>query len=369
MGFLQGPVGAINRLDPSASAPTPPRFAAVVPMATNGIDDGTARSVLTAAADAGAADIVVPVRGPPDAVDRVAEMTDSVPVDTRVLWCNGPRMTRLVESHGLELSGKGSDVWLALGPAAQAAPVVCCLDADASTTTPRSVARLVAPLEGSIRASKAAYTRVEDDRLYGRLCRLLVRPLILAVAEQHHHPLVSYLQAFRYPLAGEIAVDAAIVDELRVPVGMGLELGTLGELYRLAGMGGTVQVDLGNHRHDHRPVTGSDGLVDVAPQVVGALAAVLKREADIDLTDITPSMYVDCADQLIEHHARDARLNGLSYDAEAERAQVERYRSAVADPPSVRWMPAWTAVDVDPATVVEAGRPPGLTTTGGDSSG
>lgn len=361
MGFLQGPVPRVNRHTPGEDVVLERSFAAIVPMAADDADLGTAHSVITTLDDAGATRIVLPVRGSRSAVQAVASTMTDTGAAIDLLWCNGPKVESVCDRHGLHLSGKGSDVWLALGPAADHAETVVCVDADARTLTGGAVRRLVAPLDGSIQASKAWYTRIENDRLYGRLCRLLARPLILALDSRHDHELLSFLRSFRYPLSGEIAIDSGLADELRLPAGMGLEIGTLGELYRLADPHTIAQVDLGNHRHDHRPVTGGDGLVDLAPAVTGALAAILDAHADLDLRAMSTATYTRWAEQLIDHYARDARINGLEYDRRAERRQVDRYREAVADPAPIRWMPAWSSVDLTPETILEVGRPPEIT--------
>lgn len=358
MGFLQGPVTNIHRLN-SEAAPEPSRsLAVVVPMAARDVNKAVAERVLTAVSRVDPELIVIPARGPQDAIQELTRWVNRASNHAEVIWCNGPEMEDLCSRYELPQAGKGSDMWLALGPAAAAAEVIACIDADVTSTTSQSVRRLVAPLDGSILASKAWYTRVEHDRLYGRLCRLLARPLILAAAEKHPGPFTAYLRAFRYPLSGEVALDASVVSELRLPAGMGLELGTLGELYRVAGSTQVAQVDLGNHRHAHRPVTGEGGLVDIAPEITGALFDILEahtpEETDFDLSD----PYAHWARRLIDQYERDAAINDLDYDAASERAQLEAYREAVEMPSENTWLPPWSSTELSHETVLEAGRPP-----------
>ncbi len=362
MGFLQGPITTIHRHDGVASGLDDRTFAAVIPVAARDTSSDTVLATIEAVAAVEPAMIAVPVRGQRTAVETLTDSIESVTDRASVIWCDGPAMTSLCADRGVPLVGKGSDVWLALGPAAEAAEVVCCLDADASTVKPDTIRRLVVPLDGNLLATKAFYTRIEDRRLFGRLARLLVRPLILTLADRYHHPFIDYLRAFDYPLAGEIALDRSLVEGLRVPAGMGLEIGTLGEFYRLAGPDTIAQVDLGNHRHDHRPVDGSNGLVSIAPEVVGALRAVLEPYDGLSLDATIIDAYVRWAERLIDRYERDATFNGLRYDRVAERAQVEEYRSSIEAPREPRWMPAWSTVDLDPAQVLEVGCPPGVTT-------
>lgn len=359
MGFLQGPLTNVNQLSPADPA-VDASFAAVVPVMTS---DDPGRSIDTVLPAIQAADperIVVPARGDRESVAALAARVHSATDRASVLWCNSPSLEALVASHGIDEAGKGADVWLALGLAAEAADVVCCVDADVASLTPSAVRRLVAPIDESILAAKAWYTRVEEGRLYGRLCRLLVGPLVLALADRHDHPFLDYLRAFRYPLAGEIALHGRLVDELRVPTGMGLEVGTLGELFRLVGPDGTAQVDLGNHRHDHRPIDGDGGLVGIAPAVSGALAELIDQHVGAGFDDDLADSYAAWATRLVDRYERDARLNGLEYDANDELEQVNRYRDAVADPAAVSWTPSWSSATFTPAEVLEAGRPPGI---------
>lgn len=361
MGFLQGPITDIHRHSSAATRVDPPdSVAVVIPMAARDIETESAQVVLAAASSIDPDRIIIPARGDPEAVSRLDAWATEVAANIDVLWCNAPSVRDICADHGISLMGKGGDVWLALGPAATSAEVVCCIDADVASATPEQLTRLLAPIDGRILATKAWYTRIEDDRLYGRMCRLLVRPLIHALAATYHHPLVAYLQAFRYPLAGEVALHRSIIDDLSVPTGMGLEIGVLGELFTLAGFDATAQVDLGNHRHEHRPVGGTAGLVEIAPQVTGALFDIVHRYVGEPALEELHDAYEHWATRVIDGHASDAALNGLAYDATAERAQVEAYARAVAAPATVEWTPRWADLDLDPETVIDAGQPPEL---------
>src|SRR5699024_10887086 len=116
------------------------------------------------------------------------------------------------------------------------------------------------PLSMGYEFSKGYYARIEDGRLYGRLFRLCYVPLVEALATDHEAAILSYLDAFRYGLAGEFAATADLVRRLRPPLAWGLEVATLGDAFDHAGFSGSAQVDLGRHEHEHRPVVGADGL-------------------------------------------------------------------------------------------------------------
>ena len=53
---------------------------------------------------------------------------------------------------------------------------------------------------------KGYYARVAAGKLGGRVCRQLVTPLLRALREMHgERPFLTYLDSFRYPLAGEFS--------------------------------------------------------------------------------------------------------------------------------------------------------------------
>jgi glucosyl-3-phosphoglycerate synthase len=56
------------------------------------------------------------------------------------------------------------------------------------------------------------------------------------------------------PLAGEWAIRRSTFAELSVPVGYGVELASLIDVYRNAGLDAIAQVDLGERAHSHQSV-------------------------------------------------------------------------------------------------------------------
>lgn len=356
MDFSQGTVGTVHDLTGSPPTVEPESVAAVVPMTASEHGQAPARGVLRAFEALDPVSIVVPIRASGSAAASLADWIADIAPSAEVLWCNAPAMSELMDDVGIELAGKGGDVWLATGVAAADAETVCYFDADVASVDPADIARLIAPLSDStVQVSKAYYARVEQGRMYGRLFRLLYRPLVRAIEQMHPHPYTRYLADFRYALAGEFAVDSTLVTEWSVPPDMGLEVATLGEAYRTTGPAGVVQVDLGRHRHDHRPVDGEAGLASIAPQVTGAIYRTLETVGiDPDPGTLADRYRVE-AERLIEHYARDARLNGLSYDLPSERNQVSAYEPAVSEPNEATWLPAWSNTRLDPARVLAAG--------------
>lgn len=357
MDFVQDRITTVHDVGTGAPSTSPGSFAAIVPMVDRELEADHGHIVLEAIASRSPERIIVPVRADAETVRSFVRWADeqSAPIDT--LWCNAPSVEERLDGigdRGAVSQGKGNDVWLAMGVAATQADVVCCFDADVTSLGAAQVARLVAPIGPDVAFSKAYYARIEGDRMYGRLFRLLYRPLVRALDQVIDDPVVAYLDSFRYALSGEFAVRSDAVLEWSFPVDMGLEVGLLGEAYTHAGFEATAQVDLGRHRHSHRPVEGPDGLRDIAPQVTGAIFDILDRAG---VGSISPQRleerYRACADRLIEQYRRTAAINGLRYDLIDERRQVAHYTEAIRSPqPPVR-MPSWSSLALEPDSILE----------------
>ena len=199
-------------------------------------------------------------------------------------------------------------------------------------------------------------TLYKDGQLYGRLARLFVAPLLRALSSAHDDPLLSYLSAFRYPLAGEFAFTADAARSIRAQRAWGLEIGMLGEAYDVVGETATAQVDLGMHRHDHRPVGGRGGLSTMAQEVGEALFRVLEDHGLQPDYERLPDAYRDAADTLVRQYGADAAVNGLSYDHDAERSQVQSYAESIRAPGPDDRLPAWTGTTLSPTSVLAASR-------------
>ncbi len=357
MDFAQGRIATLHDLgDHTPAAPTDDA-AVVVPMTDR--EHGTHAAERTLAwletVDPGA--VVVPLRSPRDRVGPTREWLSGFDLRLELVWCGGDRLGSLLAERGLDGEvGKGRDLWLGLGLAAADHEYVVCHDADRRTYSPADVPRLLAPLAGGFSFVKGYYARVEDRRLYGRLCRLFYVPLVRALADRREAPVLRYLAAFRYALAGEFAATATLARRLRLERRFGLEVGTLGDAFDHAGFAGTAQVDLGRYEHDHRPVVGPSGLADMSEDVAAALFRVVEaRGVEPDYATL-PDRYREAAEVLCRQYAADAAHNGLRYDAAEERDQVETYAAAVRPPGVDDRLPAWTGAPLEPGDVREAAR-------------
>ncbi|WP_137289814.1 glycosyltransferase family protein [Natronorubrum halophilum] len=334
--------------------------AVVVPMAGREHESPAAERVLSEleGLTPEPAAVIVPVRADADRIEPFRKWLESFALPVRVLWCNAPAVTDLLANAGLANGfGKGRDVWLALGPAAEAGEYVVVHDADAKSYEAEHVHRLLAPLTMRFDFSKGYYARIEDDRLYGRLFRLFYAPLVRTLATRHDAPVLDYLGAFRYALAGEFAATASLARRLRAPRAWGLEVGTLGDAFDVASFAGSAQVDLGRHEHDHRAVAGETGLEGMSRQVAAELLRVVEDGGVEPDYETLQDRYRATGARLVDQYRADAAFNGLAYDSASERDQLARYAAAIAPPGPDRRLPRWTDAPFEPAAVLEAARP------------
>ena len=355
MDYVQERVTTLHDLSAAtagtaATVPTD-RTAVVVPMTEREYAGLAAERVLSQLERVDPASVVVPLHAAAERVEDFLTWLSGFDLSLSVLWCDAPALDETLAGHGLaDQRGKGRDVWLGLGQVLDADYVVVH-DADTKTYSAEYVHRLLFPLAHDHEFVKGYYARVENDRLYGRLFRLFYRPLVRTLDEAHDHPLVDYLGAFRYALAGEFAATSDVVRRLRVQPSWGLEVGTLADAFDVAGFEGSAQVDLGAYEHDHRAVGGPTGLTDMSAGVGEALFRALADHGVEPDFETLPGRYREHAAALVRQYATDAAFNGLRFDRESELDQVDRYAAAVSPPGDDARLPAWADAPLSPETV------------------
>ncbi|HSZ05827.1 MAG TPA: glucosyl-3-phosphoglycerate synthase [Solirubrobacteraceae bacterium] len=161
--------------------------------------------------------------------------------------------------------GKGDAMWRALS--ALEGELVCFVDADTEGFSAHFVTGLLGPLvcESEVSFVKAFYRRPlgEDDDGGGRVNRLMARPALASLYPE--------LGEVHQPLAGEVAARRELLDVLRFETGYGVEMGMLIDAWTEVGLRGIAQVDLGEHRHEHK------SLPELAPMARTVLMAILAR--------------------------------------------------------------------------------------------
>lgn len=290
-----------------------------------------------------------------------------------ILWNDGPALTELHQeidalSGTMHTHGKGSNVWMGIAYllASGHRGVIACHDSDILNYDREMLWRLCLPVThrqlGYV-FSKSYYGRVRE-RMYGRVTRLLVFPLLQALRELFGTtPLLSFLAMFRYPLSGEFAADTEFLTGLGLAADWGLEIRMLCDVFRLGPPQRVCQVDLGgnfDHKHQHPgidPVTGREdparGLMRMAREVTRALLARLWHElgfaAETRKLERLPEAYSQTAGILLRRYKHEAIFNHLADVSNEERKLVEGFTRIIRElvqetnepHPHSAWLPPW----------------------------
>lgn len=184
----------------------------------------------------------------------VAPLKDKV----ALIWNDSPEVKQVIaeiEEHlPLGPRGKGRAVWTALGYiiGKNEVAAIAFHDADILTFNKAFLSRLIFPvMHLGFQFSKGYYIRY-DKKFYGRVTRLFYYPLIRTLKDIFGTTnFLDYLSDFRYPLSGEFATFVSQAKMLRYPSDWGVEVGLLGEIYRIARISQVCQVEL-IERYDHK---------------------------------------------------------------------------------------------------------------------
>ena len=207
---------------------------------------------------------------------------------------------------------------------------------------------------------KGYYARVCNSVMKGRVCRLLVSPLLHSLKETlGHHPFLDYLSGFRYPLAGEFSMRTEVQRDLRVPTDWGLEIGVLSELYRNYARSRICQVDIADtydHKHQDLSADNMDrGLAKMSADICKAIFRKLATKGVVMSAETFRTIkanYYRSALDFLEAYDSDAAINGLSLDRHNEEDAIETFmRSLVqagdhflSNPMERPFIPAWRRV-------------------------
>lgn len=261
-----------------------------------------------------------------------------------LLWNDGPALQAVNQqlSEAGAQGGKGANIWMGLAylKAAGHRGIVISHDTDILNYSPSLLAKLCYPIAHprlGYRFAKGYYSRVAD-RLYGRVTRLLIFPLIQAFQEVlGSTPLLEHLESFRYPLSGEFAGDCDTLANFSIPSAWGLEIAMLCEVQRQLAVNEMCQVDLGFHyEHRHRQLeagTLEHGLVAAAADVARCLSYQVMREsqerAAESLLKLVLERYRSRSLEWMDRYEHVALLNGLHYDRAEEALAVAAFTEAL----------------------------------------
>ena len=298
------------------------------------------------------------------------EFFGRLPQHVRVLWNDGPRLRAVDEKlkdKGLSPNqpGKGRNVWFCYGYtlATGRAATVALHDADIKTYKRDLLARLIYPVANpsfSFDFSKGYYARSNGESLGGRVTRLLVTPLILALRVVcGRSDYLDFLHSFRYPLAGEFAVRHTVIEDLRIPTDWGLEIGVLSEMHRNHSTNHICQVDIADtYDHKHQDLSVEDqtrGLSKMSIDIAKAMYRKLAIQGETfsaDKVRTIKATYYRTALDFVELFQADAVMNGLSFDRHKEERAVELFAANVVkageefreNPMDTPFIPPWNRV-------------------------
>jgi len=293
-----------------------------------------------------------------------------LPQNHVVLWNDGPRLKAIHNKLAkLNLAptelGKGRNVWYCFGYvlADNSIQSVALHDCDIVTYKKDLLAKLIYPVANpdfNYQFCKGYYSRVSADKINGRVCRLLVTPLIRALKRIFpENDYLEYLNSYRYALSGEFSLRTDVLNDLRIPSDWGLEIGILSEVNRNYANNRLCQVDIADqydHKHqDLSPDDASRGLSKMSIDISKSIYRKLATNGLIFSTETFRSLkatYFRIALDFIETYHNDAKMNGLNFDIHNEEKAVELFAENILNaglhfldnPMETPFIPSWTRV-------------------------
>jgi len=286
------------------------------------------------------------------------------------LWNDGPRLReidRMLQEKNLAPTemGKGRNVWYCYGYvlASGKAESVALHDCDILTYKREMLARLLYPVANpnfNYEFCKGYYSRVAENKMNGRVTRLLVTPLLRALKKIFGSmEYLEYLDSFRYPLAGEFSMRADVFNDIRIPSDWGLEIGVLSEVKRNYSTNRLCQVDIADtydHKHQKLSIDNSNaGLSKMCTDISKAIFRKLATNGVVfnqETFRTIKATYYRIALDFIETYYNDAKMNGLYIDRHSEEQAVELFAQNVVNagqhfldnPMETPFIPSWNRV-------------------------
>jgi glucosyl-3-phosphoglycerate synthase len=292
-----------------------------------------------------------------------------LPQRVRLIWNDGAHVQDILKrlvSHEIDigLPGKGRGCWMAFGYvlARQQSKVIALHDCDILSYNREYLARLCYPVANpnlGYEFCKGYYSRV-TDRLYGRVTRLFITPMLRSLQQLvGPHSLLTFLDSFRYPLAGEFAMVPDLARINRIPGDWGLEIGVLAEVYRNCALRRVCQVDIADsYEHKHQILSADNpdaGLLKMCADITKSLFRNLASEGVVLPEEVLKTLratYLQAAQEAISRYEHDAAINSLKFDRHEERTAVEVFLRGIKlategfldDPLGVPMISNWSRV-------------------------
>ncbi len=294
-----------------------------------------------------------------------------LPQNHVVLWNDGPRLKAIDKKlQKLRLApqemGKGRNVWYCLGYvlAANKVESIALHDCDIVTYTKDLLARLIYPVANpgfNYQFCKGYYARVSTNKINGRVCRLLVTPLIRSLMKIFPaNEYLEYLNSYRYALSGEFSLRTEVLNDIRIPSDWGLEIGVLSEMNRNYANNRICQVDIADkYDHKHQDLSEKDASKGLSKMSIDISKSIFRKLATTGLVFNNETFrsikatYFRIALDFVETYNNDAKMNGLSFDIHEEEKAVELFAENImnagshflAHPMETPFIPSWTRVN------------------------
>ena len=287
-----------------------------------------------------------------------------------ILWNDGPGMKKLdqeLKKNNLAPSelGKGRNVWYCIGMciARDSARSVALHDCDIKTYDRRMLAKLFYPVVNPLfnfEFCKGYYPRVANEKMNGRVARLLVFPLLTALEKTiGKSDYLEFMKSFKYPLAGEFSFRRNVLPELRISSDWGIEVGILSEMQRSFSPQNICQVDLADtYDHKHQVLSIDDETKGLSRMSIDIIKTFIKKLATQGNTfsrekfRSLKATYYRSALDLIDIYRNDAVMNGLKFDSHTEEKAVELFainimkagEAFILNPMDTPFIPTWSRV-------------------------
>ncbi|MBE9043641.1 glycosyl transferase [Pleurocapsales cyanobacterium LEGE 10410] len=302
-----------------------------------------------------------------------------LPQKHKILWNDGFRMQevhQLLQQEGLAPSerGKGCNVWYCMGYflASDTAKILALHDCDILTYEKGLLARLLYPVANpkfQFKFCKGYYYRQANNKLNGRVMRLLVTPLVRTLKDiLKDNPFLDYVDSFRYPLSGEFSMVNEVVNNIRIPYDWGLEIGVLHDVYRNYNLNKICQVDIANaYDHKHQELSPQDrdrGLSKMSIDICKALFRKMATDGQVFSQEIFRTIkaaYYRTALDYVERYHSDAIMNGLTLDRHNEEKAIEVFSKSIIyagnaflqNPEMTPMIPSWNRVISADANILQ----------------
>ena len=184
----------------------------------------------------------------------------------------------------------------------------------------------------------------------------LLRALEQTVGQMDY---LTYMDSFRYPLAGEFSFQSDVLEDLRIPSDWGLEIGILSEMYRNYSRRRLCQTDIADvYDHKHQKLSAENDNQGLSRMSIDITKALFRKLATQGITFNSGSFrsikatYYRIALDFVETYQNDAIMNGLNFDVHNEEKTVELFAEnimkagqAFIDRPMERpFIPSWSRV-------------------------